>query len=165
MKKIQGARPTSGKVLSALMNILGSAGAIEGRPFLDLFAGTCAASIAALERGASSATAVESDARTASAASRAASGRGVEVVRGDVRVVLPRVARSGAAFGAVFADPPYCLGWGRELPLLFEQHRGIVVPGGAFVFERSSREDAAEISIERDDRRYGETVLSFYWIR
>jgi hypothetical protein len=39
----------------------------------------------------------------------------------------------------------------------------IVSPGGVFVFEHSSRETPCEIFVPRDDRIYGETVLSFYW--
>lgn len=165
MKNTQGMRPTSGKVLSALMNILASAGAIDGEPFLDLFAGTGAAALAAIENGASSARAVEIDPRAADAISRAAAGKPIDVVRGDVRRYFSRSEKSGERYGVVFADPPYSIGWGRELPALFEAHASLVKPGGAFVFERSAREDALEISLERDDRRYGETVLSFYWIR
>jgi 16S rRNA G966 N2-methylase RsmD len=65
----------------------------------------------------------------------------------------------------VFADPPYNLGWGKSLPGLIAQNWDIVSPGGAFVFERSSRETPVEIVVPRDDRVYGETVLSFYWKR
>ena len=50
-------RPTSGKVLGALFNILGD---IEGKKFLDLFAGTGRVGIEALKHGAESCVFVES---------------------------------------------------------------------------------------------------------
>lgn len=146
------------------MNILTSEGAIAGADFLDLFAGTGRVSLAALDAGAASVLAVESDARSYAALVKllAPYGERARAVRGDVRRVVPRLAASGARFGVVFADPPYGIGWGGELPLLIERNIAIICAGGLFVFERSSREDAAVISVPRDDRCYGETVLSLY---
>jgi 16S rRNA G966 N2-methylase RsmD len=65
----------------------------------------------------------------------------------------------------VFADPPYCAGWGASLPPLAAANWDVLKPGGVFVFEHSSREPAADFLTARDDRIYGETVLSFYWKR
>jgi 16S rRNA (guanine(966)-N(2))-methyltransferase RsmD len=160
-------RPTSAKVIAALLSILRSAN-LDGADFLDLFAGTGAVAAAALERGAAAVLCVESDAVLAGAISArfAASGlappRAV-CVRADARRAIPRIARDGRSFGVVFADPPYNLGWARELPELIARNWGVVSDGGVFVLERSSRETPAEIFVPRDDRIYGDTVLSFYW--
>jgi 16S rRNA (guanine(966)-N(2))-methyltransferase RsmD len=164
------ARPTSGKVIAALFNILSSS-SLTGGDFLDLFAGSGAVAAEALKRGAR-VVCVESDsirAKTISARFEASGfppDRAV-CVRSDVRRAIPRLAReeTGRKFGVVFADPPYCMGWGKILPPLMAAHWRLVAPGGAFVFERSSRETPADIFAARDDRIYGETVLSFYWRR
>jgi 16S rRNA (guanine(966)-N(2))-methyltransferase RsmD len=162
-------RPTSGKVKAALFNILGSAGRL-GANFLDLFAGTGAVALEALRRGAASALCVESD-RAAAAAiigRFTAAGYPKEIavcLCMDVRRALPRLAGEGKTYGVIFADPPYCMGWGKTLPGLAAANIKLLTPGGVFVFERSSREEPAGIFAARDDRIYGETVLSFYWNR
>jgi 16S rRNA (guanine(966)-N(2))-methyltransferase RsmD len=162
------ARPTSGKVLSALFSILRSASLSEA-DFLDLFSGTGAVAAGALERGASRVLCVESDGVRAKAISArfAAMGFGPPeaiCVRSDVRRAIPKLARERPReFGVAFADPPYCSGWGKSLPALMAKNWNIVSPGGVFVFEHSSREAPCEIFVPRDDRIYGETVLSFYW--
>ncbi len=162
-------RPTSSKVLLALFNILGASGQAGGTSFLDLFAGTGAVSLAALKYGACAVTAVESDRGGASwiAETFAPHGERARVVCGDVRRIVPTFARAvasgGAPYDVVFADPPYHMGWGSELPPLIEKNIAILAKGGVFVFERAAREAVAEISVPRDDRVYGETVLSFYW--
>src|SRR5437763_1991597 len=56
-------RPTPQMVREALFSILGDA--VPGRPFFDLFAGTGANGLEALSRGASAATFVERDRRSA----------------------------------------------------------------------------------------------------
>jgi 16S rRNA (guanine(966)-N(2))-methyltransferase RsmD len=165
------ARPTSAKILSALFNILRSS-SLCGANVLDLFAGTGSVAWRALEQGAASVLCVESDAGRANAISRKFADAGfaperASCVRGDVRRVLPRIAKTAPPreFGVVFADPPYCAGWGAVLPLLVADNWNAVKPGGVFVFEHSSREPAADFLTARDDRIYGETVLSFYWKR
>lgn len=169
-------RPTSGKVLLALFNILQSSGLIADCRFLDLFAGTGEVSLAALARGAAFALAVESDRTAAVAISRRFASLSrpdpASVMTGDVRRILPKLSRASREdatrkFDVVFADPPYCLGWGQTLPPLVEENRSILSEGGVFVFEHSAREEPAKMScpsLMRDDRIYGETVLSFYWM-
>ena len=167
-------RPTSGKVLLALLNILQSSGHIDGCRFLDLFAGTGEVTIAAASRGAAFTLAVESDRTAASGiAARIASlpaRAPAHVVRGDVRRIVPKLARECEAdpsrkFDVIFADPPYCLGWGETLPGLIEDNAAILTERGVFVFEHSAREKPADrlpSVFARDDRIYGDTVLSFY---
>ena len=160
-------RPTSGKVLAALFSILRSA-SLEGADFLDLFAGTGEAALEALKRGAKQVICVESDsarAKNISARLSAQNGEDVsaECLCGDARRMIPKLTREQREFGVVFADPPYDMGWGQILPKLMEENWDLVSSDEVFVFERSSREEPAEILVPRDDRTYGETVLSFYW--
>lgn len=163
-KSWKNVRPTSGKVLLALFNILKSAGCIDGADFLDLFAGTGEVSVAALRNGARSAVAVEADRECAAYVALRLSqfGASATCVCRDVRRALPKLAGDGTSFGVIFADPPYGMGWGVELPKIIEKNISVLAPGGVFVFERSSREEISEISLPREDRIYGETVLSFY---
>ena len=163
-------------MLLALFNILQSSGHTADCRFLDLFAGTGEVSLTALARGAAFVLAMESDRAAAAAISRrfASLPRAdtASVMTGDVRRVVPKLARTAEEdasrkFDIVFADPPYCLGWGETLPRLIDENRSILSGGGVFVFEHSSREKPAEMAssaFTRDDRIYGETVLSFYWL-
>ena len=83
----------------------------------------------------------------------------------DVRRAVPRLAKSGDRFDIIFADPPYNLGWGEELPALIAANESILAEGGVFIFERSEEEEPAGLDAkrwEREDRKYGGTVLSFY---
>jgi 16S rRNA (guanine(966)-N(2))-methyltransferase RsmD len=169
-RSITKARPTSGRVLLALFNILESSGHMAGAKFLDLFSGAGDIAVGALDHGAASVTAVESDRALAGMISSRMSARGAEkpsrCICGDVRGVVPRLARdckASGAFDVVFADPPYCMGWGNILPRLMEDNPSIISACGVFVLERSTREAPVEMSVPRDDRIYGETVLSFYW--
>ena len=163
------ARPTSGKVLLAMLNILDAAGRIEGARVLDLFSGTGRVALALLGRGADSVLAVESD-RSRAAAISAEFKRGrrnAKILCGDVRRVVPKLAREGERFAVVFADPPYSLGWGEELIRLVSANWSILTDDGVFVFEHAAREALppfeADGPLEREDRVYGDTVLTFYW--
>lgn len=166
-------RPTSAKVLLALFNILSASGKAADYRFLDLFSGTGGVALTALERGASSVLAVERDrVRAHHISQRFAQKYDTAVARcvcSDIRRFLPKLLRerqknaSGrGGFDVVFADPPYENGWGTVLPPLLERHAALFAPGGLFVFERSIREPLSGISVPRNDRIYGDTVLSFY---
>ena len=164
-------RPTTGKVLGALFNILRASQDIDGARFLDLFSGTGQVAMEALSRGASSVVAVESSRVQArlinSRLSEICGEREALCVAADVRRAIPSLAK-GRAFSVIFADPPYGMGWGESLPKLIASHDAILAPGGLFVLERSIRDRASDASdlggafTGRDDRAYGDTVLSFY---
>ena len=158
-------RPTSGRVLLALFSALGSMlGPLEGRRFLDLFAGTGRVGMEALERGASTVF-VESLRPRAGAIERALPAErpeGTLVLALELRRAVPWLLKRGMAFDAVFADPPYHEGWGAEL-LGVRNLAELVAPGGVLVAEHSVREELAptpawELLSRRD---YGETRLSF----
>ena len=154
-------RPTTGKVMLALFNILGN---IHGRSFLDLFSGSGQIALAAAKKGAGPVVSVESERkRHAEIVKKAPSS--VKCLCFDVRRAVARFAKNGEEFDIIFADPPYSLGWGEEFPKLMAANERILAPGGVIIFEHSEEEEPAamdETKWEREDRRYGGTVLSFY---
>ncbi len=152
-------RPTTGKVLQALFNILGS---LEGKSFLDLFSGSGQIGLNAYQRRAESVCLVESDRK-----------RHFDIVKNmpedvkclciDVRRALSRFAKNGESFDVIFADPPYGLGWGTELPQLICRYSEVLSTDGTLIFEHSEKEKADDIpGWKREERTYGGTVLTFY---
>jgi 16S rRNA G966 N2-methylase RsmD len=159
-------------VLGALFNILDASGCVRGARFLDLFSGTGEVALEAMRKGASSVVAVESSLHRARLIkTRLGNAHGeseAKCVSADVRRALPLLAGEGAVFGVIFADPPYGMGWSETLPPLVAKHGSLLALGGMFVLERSIRDGVADSSAvckiftERDDRIYGDTVLSIY---
>lgn len=154
-------RPTTGKVMLAFFNILGP---LEGKRFLDLFSGSGQVAFEACRRDAEFVCAVESDRRRHAEIVKKAPAD-VVVHCADVRRALEKIVKKGETFDIIFADPPYELGWGKELPALIEKNAGVLGTGGVFIFEHSEREKALDIKCEgweREDRSYGGTILTFY---
>jgi 16S rRNA (guanine966-N2)-methyltransferase len=159
-----GTRPLSDRVKQTLFAILEPA--LDGALFLDLFAGSGAAGIEALSRGAGAATFVEKDPRAAAiidANLRATSLAG-DVMRADAEAWL---ARDGIGpFDVVVVDPPYADTQllGRVLERLGGQTAPLN-PGARVVAKHFWRDRPPErigmLAAERD-RRFGETSLTFY---
>jgi 16S rRNA (guanine966-N2)-methyltransferase len=99
-------RPTTDRVREAVFNALQSADVLDGARVADLYAGSGAAGIEALSRGAVHCTFVERDRSALSAihANIAALGIGgrTRVVSGDATTMAARIDAD-----VVFADPPY----------------------------------------------------------
>jgi 16S rRNA (guanine966-N2)-methyltransferase len=166
-----GTRPLSDRVKQALFGMLEAEGALdEEGAFLDLFAGSGAAGIEALSRGVGRAVFVEHDARAAAVVDgnlRRSGLAGGRVVRRDVlRFLDSETSAAGAPFGAVLVDPPY----GEPLlePVLQrlgETRRGWVRQDGVVVVKHFWRDAPPPRSHELElyrQRRFGETMLSFY---
>jgi 16S rRNA (guanine966-N2)-methyltransferase len=165
-----GTRPLTDRVKESIFGALESAGALDG-PFLDLFAGSGAAGIEALSRGAPAATLVERDGKTCAvigANLRAAKVSGGHVVRGDVLQYL-RNGRSAHAepLLAVFLDPPY----GEPdlllatLTALADEANDWLAPAATVVAKHFWRDEPPETidGLTRTrQKRFGETMLSFY---
>jgi 16S rRNA (guanine966-N2)-methyltransferase len=176
-------RPTADRVREALFNILcahdlGAASgtvagtvALKGR-VLDLYAGTGALGLEALSRGAASAVFVDEaeEACRVVAANAAALGLTARcrVERDKALHFLRRaLVPAGGAFELVLLDPPYAARETGELDkalgLLGE--RALIAPGGVAVAEhhwRTRTPERAGPLVRRDQRRYGETAVSFY---
>jgi 16S rRNA (guanine966-N2)-methyltransferase len=164
-----GTRPLADRVKQTLFAILEPD--LGGARVLDLFAGSGAAGIEALSRGAASVVFVEKDGGAASvieANLRAAalSGPAAQVVRADAVAWLGGASHVGAPFDLVIADPPYA-----DTDLLartLETLGGAGAPlaGGARViakhFWRDRPPDRIGLLASERDRRFGETALTFY---
>jgi len=164
-------RPTPERVREALFSILES---VEGLAVLDLFAGSGALAVEALSRGAARATLVDSAAAAAATIKRNVEELGLaaeaEVHREDALAFLRRAARpAGGAAGTeatqydlVFLDPPYrhATALGRSLSEALEP---VLAPSARVVAE-SDRRAPLELATltERDERRYGDTLIRIY---
>lgn len=165
-----GTRPFSDRVKQTLFAILEPE--LDGARVLDLFAGSGAAGIEALSRGAASVVFVERDAGAAAvieanlSASRLAGPTAI-VVRTDVLAWLQRgEAAAHGPFDLVLADPPYA-----EVDLLRRTLEALgakdapLAAGARVVAKHFWRDRPPErvgmLASERD-RRFGESALTFY---
>jgi 16S rRNA (guanine966-N2)-methyltransferase len=154
-------RPTSEKVREAIFNILPD---VEGMQVLDMFAGSGALGIEALSRGAAHATFID-HAKPALAAVRANLRElGLEaratVLAGDA-VTLAARHKPDAPWQLVFVDPPYR----SDLAVRAVQTLAHLAPGAVIVIEHDRRNappDALGSLLRTDQRRYGDTLVSFY---
>lgn len=159
-----GTRPLSDRVKQTLFAILEPD--LQGARFLDLFAGSGAAGIEALSRGAAEATFVEKDANAAAVVEANLRATHLEgrVVRAEANAWLSR--EEVDPFDVVFVDPPYAdsralaqvlegLG-AKTAPLTMEAR----VVAKHFWRDRPP-ERVGMLTAERD-RRFGETALTFY---
>ena len=154
-------RPTSGKVLQALFNVLGD---INNFKFLDLFAGTGRVGLEALERGAEFIAFVESVRDRADKIKRLKILNNLNslILSLEVKRAITWLVKREYKFDVIFADPPYNLDWGKNF-LAINNLDKLLPPESILVFERSKREDLIlnlnyELISTRD---YGETVLEF----
>jgi 16S rRNA (guanine966-N2)-methyltransferase len=156
-------RPTSEKVREAVFNILGD---IEGDHVLDLFAGSGALGLEALSRGAAHATFVDA-ARAALIAVRAnlrelgVEGRAT-VVAGDAVAVVGRHA-GPAPWRLVFVDPPYRSDLAARVIGALPAAR--LAADARVIIEHDRRNappDALGSLLRTDQRRYGDTLVSFF---
>ena len=165
-------RPTSEKVREAVFAILGSAGSdgspgsVAGAHVLDLFAGSGALGLEALSRGATHVTFVDS-ARAAVAAIRnnlrtlGVADRAT-VVAGDAVASAARHAPA-APWRLVFVDPPYRSDLAvRAVAALPPDH----LAADAVVVIEHDRHNAPPDQVgsllRTDQRRYGDTLISFF---
>ncbi|PIE54753.1 MAG: DNA methyltransferase [Dethiosulfovibrio peptidovorans] len=157
---MRGIRPTTGLVLQALFNILGD---MQGRSFLDLFAGTGRVAFEACRLGASPVISVELLRGRSKAIWAAKRFDGHTHLSMDVRKGLSWVARRQMAFDVIFADPPYGDGWGRRLPEVILARRSVLVPEGTVVIEHSVDEPLMASAPWRvlQERVYGRSALAF----
>jgi len=162
-----GTRPLADRVKQTLFAILEPY--LEGASVLDLFAGSGAAGIEALSRGADRATFVEVDPGAVASirANLAATGldHRADVIRDDAGRWLASAA-FGPTFDIVVIDPPYADAAALESALT-------ILGGPTAPLARRARvvakhfwrdrppERVGMLAVERD-RRFGETALTFY---
>ena len=162
----EGTRPLGDRVKQTLFAILEPQ--LRGGRFLDLFAGSGAAGIEALSRGAAQATFVERDAgaiRTIAAnLRRTGLADRATVTRADVLPWLRDATRAHESLvNVALLDPPY--EDAAALTAALEAVGQLLAPGGRVVAKHFWR-DAPPASIgllaSERERRFGETALTFY---
>jgi 16S rRNA (guanine966-N2)-methyltransferase len=164
---VPGTRPTAQRTREALFSIWSDH--LEGASFLDLFCGSGAAALEALSRGALGATLVDADPRAIEVAERNRERLSAVDSSRVVRAVVPPDRRAhrtagldGETFDLVFADPPYDFDRWSELLAAVEQW---LATDGEAAIEHAARAVLPETqgTLERfDQRRYGDSALSFY---
>jgi len=168
-----GTRPLGDRVKQSLFAILEPE--LRDEAFLDLFAGSGAAGIEALSRGARRAVLVEHSRSVGQVIER--NLRTASLLGPAARIVIddavrwlagPRDEQEGETFAAVFLDPPY------DEPQLADRALGaiagagrgaILAPDGVVVVKHSRlHPPPARIRLLRSARveRFGETTLTFY---
>ncbi len=162
----EGTRPLGDRVKQTVFAVLEPD--LPGSRFLDLFAGSGAAAIEALSRGAASAILVEQDAGAcrviAANLERTGFTARARIVHADALGWTRDPARvREPAFDLAFLDPPY-----EATQLLADTLSALgplVAPGGRVVakhFWRSAPPASAGLLASERERRFGETALSFY---
>ena len=163
-----GTRPIGDRVKQTLFAILDPD--LPGARLLDLFAGSGAAGIEALSRGAAHATFVERDPKACTViatnlARTRLAGPAAVVVKADSAAWLarPDAAAHAGPFDVVIADPPY-----DELALLIRCLEALgpwLAPNARVVakhFWRDPPPATIGLLASERDRRFGETALTFY---
>jgi 16S rRNA (guanine(966)-N(2))-methyltransferase RsmD len=135
---------------------------------MDLFAGSGAMGLEALSRWGGEAAFIESSREALACLSenirRLEMKEKAFLLHRDLRRGVEFLRKSGGTYDLVFLDPPYGLGWPERIipPLLTS---GLVEESGILVLEHEAKEDhplqAGAWSV-RDQRRYGQTKVSFY---
>jgi 16S rRNA (guanine966-N2)-methyltransferase len=167
-----GTRPLGDRVKQTLFAIL--APDLPGSAVLDLCAGSGAAGIEALSRGATRAVFVEREAAVARAIVEnlrrtGLDGPGVQVVITDaVRYLAGEAGAVTGPFDIIVLDPPYAQPalLGRLLEALGADASGRLLANGGTVVAKHFWRDAPPPTVgllaSVRDRRFGETGLTFY---
>ncbi len=167
-----GTRPLSDKVKQALFSMVEAEQEdVWDRPMLDLFAGSGAAGIEALSRGAPTAVLVEKDRRAIAVIRRNLERTRLSadaiVVRKDVPSWLAAGPASPAPFGCVVLDPPYpqAADLLAALGSLGASSSGWLDADAVVVakhFWKDAPPERIGDLVRERDRRFGETALSVY---
>lgn len=145
-------RPTTERVREAIFNSLYSHGEVEGRRFLDMFAGSGALGLEALSRGAASCTFIDTDRACVEAiednVDRLGFGDVAVVRRGEATSILSNLERHDVAL----LDPPYD----------FDTWSGLLqnVPAEVVVIEASREIEPGPGWQILKAKRYGGTVVT-----
>jgi 16S rRNA (guanine(966)-N(2))-methyltransferase RsmD len=152
-----GTRPTADRLRETLFNVLtqGAVDRVEGRRFLDLYAGSGAVGIEALSRGAAEVVLVEQGTAALAVLQKNVAALGIRegavvVKRGVARYLKDAIGSGGAGFGVVFLDPPYdaAAEYAATLGTLGDPGCTVLAGDGIVVAEHRRKQTLAE--------RYGE---------
>lgn len=159
-------RPTLDRVRTSLFDIIGPA--IEGKLFLDLFAGTGANGIEALSRGAKKAWFVDNSTQALQLIERNLRKTRLIDKAVIIKATLPyELTALPEEVDYIFADPPYSFNlW---LPLVNRLIGSHIITIQSLIICEHSKENTPPDSIDNVSlvrrERYGDTFLSFYSIK
>ncbi len=160
----KGIRPTQEKVRKAFFDILGD---IEGKSFLELFAGSGAVGLEALSRGVNDLALVEYDRQCQIAIQKNIDSLKVKTCtlfpRG-VKDALEQLTAQKRKFDVIFLDPPYYAEEAKKTLQLLSAC-DILSPNGLIVVQHFKKdslpESLGDLMLFRQSK-YGDTLLSFY---
>jgi len=161
-------RPTSDMLRETLFNVLGPR--VEGSRFLDLFAGTGAAGIEAISRGATSATFVENHAAAARLIRENLASLEIKaearIITSSVNPALEKLQKERApVFDFIFLDPPYANQKDYEATFHSLENSSLVADSTIVIAEHHKSFELPAF-LGRFERvrvlRQGDATLSFY---
>ncbi len=135
---------------------------MEGIKTLEVFGGTGSITYELASRGAEDFTIVERDPASIDFIKKTAAALDIaeklHIIRGDVFKFMKQCTDR---FNFIFADPPYALQNMDELPLIvFEKN--MLLPGGIFVLEHTTRNDYQNHPRFQRMKNYGTTIFTFF---
>lgn len=156
-------RPAMDRMRESLFSIMGN---LEGKSFLDLFAGSGILSLEAASRGATNIHLVEKDKIK------------VETILNNISIAPVKinchfmpveyfVKRNKEQFDIVFLDPPFPYKFHQDL-ILKCSNANAIKPDGSLLIHRPAEKKLDENigNLERYDQRvYGRSIVDFYRIR
>lgn len=155
------ARPTTDFAKENIFNVINGYIDLDGATALDLFAGTGSISLEMLSRGCTPVVSIEADRDHAAFIRQCMQKLAVTdnvLIRGDVFRFIKSCRQQ---FDFIFADPPYALSELPSIPaLVFE--RGLLKPGGIFVFEHGKKNDFSADPHFVEHRAYGSVNFSIF---
>ena len=155
------ARPTTDFAKENIFNVINGYIDLDGATALDLFAGTGSISLEMLSRGCTPVVSIEADRDHAAFIRQCMQKLAVTdnvLIRGDVFRFIKSCRQQ---FDFIFADPPYALAELPSIPaLVFE--RGLLKPGGIFVFEHGKKNDFSADPHFVEHRAYGSVNFSIF---
>jgi len=162
-------RPTYDRLKETLFNVLCAAGQVEGKIFVDLFAGTGSVGIEALSRGAAKTYFAESGKKPAQVIRANLQSLGVstdaEVYERTATDALRVLSEAGIRPEVIFLDPPYKMQGAYSQILRIISELGLLAPDGVVVAEHDKRFDPGDgegILVRYRKLEQGESMLSFY---
>ncbi len=158
-------RPTSDMIKGALFDILLP---MEGKTFLDLFAGTGNIGLEAISRGAVRVVFVEVNRSLFGTIKKNLNVCGFnnkyEIISASVKDSIKLLNQKKERFDVIFADPPYERGFVRETLYLLS-NGSLISEDGIIVVQHSYREEPdwnTDEFVLMDQKRYSDTILSFF---
>ncbi len=159
-------RPTSDFLREALFNLLGS---LQGKRFLDLFAGSGSVGMEAASRGAEDVLLVEKNKKLVAVAVKnikllSLEGR-CRVVCAEAERALKDLAKKNYRADIIFADPPYNKNM-VDVILNKLSTYGVLAEEGEIVVQHSVKEvikeNYDEVLFQIKQKIYGENALTFF---